>query len=68
LLKVIQTVDKTVYFLKHIKIRGFIFLRKADFICDSLENLKNFVVNHRYPIIFQKAGIPSAFKRENFDF
>ena len=26
------------------------------------------VTFYRYPIIFQKAGIPSAFKREKFDF
>jgi len=29
---------------------------------------KRFDFFHRYPIIFQKAGIPSAFKREKFDF
>ena len=36
-------------------------LKKADFLKKT-----NFF--HRYPIIFQKAGIPSAFKREKFDF
>ena len=33
------------------------------------EKIRTFYCDfHRYPIIFQKAGIPSAFKRKKFDF
>ena len=39
-----------------------IFLKKFQIFCYCL------IFFHRYPIIFQKAGIPSAFKREKFDF
>ena len=42
-----QTVDKPVYFLRHIKIHGFIFLRKSDFVCDYLVNVEEIVLNHK---------------------
>ena len=34
-------------FLRRIKIRGFVFLRKADFICDSLENLEKVAIKFK---------------------
>ena len=42
-----QTVDKPVYFLRHIKNMRVYFLRKANFVCDYLGNVEKIVLNRK---------------------